>query len=126
MKAAIARQVAVVHKNHTDGCLPSHNFTADSSPASWRNAGTGAPAPDQCRQRRPGLMPHLPRTPPASPGRNEGAYGSQIEGVPPGYVYILTPLPSNEFVNLDAYAKNSKHDKDFIPDLLPDEEASTR
>jgi len=40
-------------------------------------------------------------------------------------VYIPTPLPSAQLINHDAYAKNRKHDKDFDPDLLTDEETST-
>jgi len=56
---------------------------------------------------------------------NEGAHGSEIEGVPPGYVYIHTPLSSTQFLNLDSYAKDRKHNKDFIPDLRTDEGTST-
>ena len=59
------------------------------------------------------------------PGEIEGVPHSQIDGVPPGYVYIQTPLPNAEFFNFDANAKDSKHDKDFIPDLLTDERTST-
>ena len=59
------------------------------------------------------------------PGNNEVAHLSEIEGVPPGYVYIYTSLPSAQFFNLDAYAKDRKRDKDFHPDLLTDEETST-
>jgi len=62
---------------------------------------------------------------PVSPSYNEAAHLSEIEGVPPGYVYILTPLPSAQFFNLDAYAKDRKRDKDFNPDLLTDEGTST-
>ena len=45
--------------------------------------------------------------------------------MPPGYVYIHTPLPSALFFNDDAYAKDRKRDKDFDPDLRTDEETST-
>jgi len=33
-------------------------------------------------------------------------------------VYIHSPLPNTQFFNHNAYAKNSKRHKDFIPDLL--------
>jgi len=46
--------------------------------------------------------------PPVPPGDKEAAHVSEIEGVPPGYVYINTPLPSVQFFNLDAYAKDRK------------------
>jgi len=45
--------------------------------------------------------------------------------MPPGSGYIHTPLPNGRFFNLDAYAKDRKRDKDFIPDLLTDEVTST-
>jgi len=38
---------------------------------------------------------------------------------------IHTPLPSGQFFNPDAYAKDCKHDKFFNPDLLTDEGTST-
>jgi len=50
---------------------------------------------------------------------------SEIDGAPTGYVYIHTALPSAQFFNHDAYAKDHKGDKDFDPDLLTDEETST-
>jgi len=70
-------------------------------------------------------MPHPPETPLVPCGNNEAAHLSEIEGVPPGYVYIHTSLPTAEFFNHDAYAKDCKHGKDFDPDLLTDEETST-
>ena len=59
------------------------------------------------------------------PGDNEGAHASPIEGVPPGYIHIHTPLPKAQYFNLDAYVEDRKRDKDFIPDLLNDEGTST-
>jgi len=75
---------------------------------------------EQLREPTPEPMPHLPRTPPVPPGDNEGAHVSEFEGVPPGYVYMNTPLPSAQFFTVDAYAKDRKRDKDFNPDLLTD------
>jgi len=66
-------------------------------------------------------MQHQPETPPVPPGNTEAALLSTIEGVPPGYVYIHTPLPSVQFFDPDAYAKDRKHYKDFNLDLLADE-----
>jgi len=62
---------------------------------------------------------------PVPPSDNEVVDLSEIEGVPPGYVYIHTPLPSAQFFNHDASAKDCKCGKDFDPDLLTDEETST-
>jgi len=58
------------------------------------------------------------------PGNNEAAHISEINVVPPGYVYIHTPLPSTQFFNHDVYAKDRKCDKDFNPDLLTDKGTS--
>jgi len=85
----------------------------------------GAPPPDQHRHLTPELMPPLPRMPPAPPSDDEGGQCSQMDNLPPGYAYSHAPLPSAQFFNLDAYAKDSKHNKDCNPDLLPDEGTST-
>jgi len=75
------------------------------------------------------LTPELTQQPPETPhvptADNEAAHLSEIEGVPPGYAYIHTPLPGAQFFNYDAYAKDYKRDKDFDPDLLTDEETSS-
>jgi len=77
------------------------------------------------RQPTPKPTTHPPEIPLIPPGDNEAAHLSEIEGVPPGYVYIHTPLPSAQFFYLGAYAKYRKRDTDFNPDLLTDEETST-
>jgi len=59
------------------------------------------------------------------PGADRSARVSKIKGVPPGYVYIHTSLPSTQFFNQDAYGKDRKLDKDFNPDLLTDKATST-
>jgi hypothetical protein len=63
----------------------------------------------------------LPKTPP-SLGMPPAPYGDingnecyEVEGM---FVYIHSPLPNNQFFNHNAYAKDSKCNKDFIPDLL--------
>jgi len=73
----------------------------------------------------PGPATSPPGMPCVPPGGNQSAQNSEVKGVPPGYVYIHTPLPNAQFLNLDAYAKDCKRDKDFIPDLLTDEGTST-
>jgi len=40
-------------------------------------------------------------------------------------VYSHASLPSSQFLNLDAYAQDSQHDKDFNPYMLTDEGTST-
>jgi len=50
---------------------------------------------------------------------------SEIDGVPPRYVYISTPLPKAQLFNLDAYANDRERDKDLIPDSQTDEGQST-
>ena len=110
VKAAIERLPAMVHENQMDGCLPCQNGTAKNPQTHWRRKGMGVPP-----QRR---MPPQPGTPLVLSDDSES---SDTEGVPPRYVYIHTPLPSARFFNLDPYAKNGMHDKDFIPDLLTDE-----
>ena len=77
----------------------------------------GAPPPEPA--------PPPPGMPPTPPGGSGGTPSSEMEGVPPRYVHIHTPLPKAQFCNLHAYAKDRKHDKDCIPDLLTDKKPST-
>jgi len=58
--------------------------------------------------------------PPVPPGDNEAAHISEIEGVAPGYAYIHTPLPSGQFGNHDAYAKDCQRENNCDPHLLTD------
>ena len=125
MKAAMESHPAMLREDQMDGCLPCHNSTAQNPQTCWRRKGTCAPPPERLRQPTPEPMPHPPKTPPVPPGDNEAAHVSEIECLPPGYVFIHTPLPSAQFFNLDAYAKDHKRDKDFDPDLLTDEATST-
>jgi len=125
VKAAMKRQPAMLWENQTDGCLPCQNGTAQNPQTRCRRKGTGAPPPERLRQPTPELTPHPPETSPVPPSSNEAAHISSIEGVPPGYVYIHTPLPSAQFFNHDAYVQDHKRDKHFDPDLLTDEETST-
>jgi len=117
VKTAIEGHPAMVRENQTDGGLPGPNGTAKNPPSRWMRRRTGAPSP-QPAPPRPGTLP-------APPDDRETLQSSETEGMPPGYVYIHTLLPSPQFSNLDPYAKDHLHDIDFIPDLLTDEGPST-
>jgi hypothetical protein len=56
--------------------------------------------------------------PPAPTGDPEGNASYEIDGMPSSCVYMHSPLPNTQFFNHNAFAKDSKRDKDFIPDLL--------
>jgi len=117
VKAAMEMHPAMVHESQMDGCLPCKNGTAKNLQTHRRCKGTGAAPP------RP-VPPRLSMQS-APPGDSERSQSSETGGVPPGYVYIYTSLPSTQSFNLDPYAKDRKRDKDFIPDLLTDEGPST-
>jgi len=114
VKAAIERHLAMVRENEMDGCLPCQNGIANNPQRDWRCKGTAA--------HPSGRAPPRPRTPPV-PSNDEES--SETDGVPPGYVYIHTALPSARFVNLYPYAKDRMRDQDFIPDLLTDDDPPT-
>jgi hypothetical protein len=63
--------------------------------------------------------------PPQPPSDILGGHASKIEGVPLRHVYIHAPLPRIQFGNLDTFAKDSKWENDFNPDLQTDEGPST-
>ena len=117
VRAAIERHPAMFRENQMDGCLPCQNGTAMNLQTHWRRIGTGAPPPQPA--------PRWPGTPPVPPGISETSQSSKTEGVPPGYVYIHLPLANAQFLNLDPFAKDRKHDIEFIPDLLTDKGPST-
>jgi len=110
VKAAMVRLPAMVYKNHTAGCLPCQNGTAKNPVTHWRCKVTAAPSPEPAAP--------LPRTPPVPPGDTGGNEEDEIEGMPSRCVYMHSPLPNTEFFNHNAFAKESKRDKHFIPDLL--------
>jgi len=62
--------------------------------------------------------PPPPWMPPAPPGESVGTQSYEIQGMPSRWVYIHSPLPNTRFFNHNAYAKDSRHDKDVIPDWL--------
>jgi len=109
VKAAIETHPAMVYKNHTDSCLPCQNTTVMNLQTRWRCKGTSAPPPD--------LAAPPPGTPAAPPGDSEETECYEIEGMPSRCVYIHSPLPNTQFFNHNAHAKDSKCDKDFLPDL---------
>jgi len=116
VKAVIKRHLAMVYKNHTAGCLPCPNGTAKYRQTPWRRKGTGAPPPEPAVPPPRGLPPS--GTPPAPPAHTNEYESYEIEGMPSRCVYIYSPLPKTQFFNHNAYAKDSKCNKDFIPELL--------
>jgi len=125
VQAAMERHVGTLRQNHTDRCLPCRNCTTKNLQTRGRQKGMVASSPDRHRQHTPEPMPSLPTMPPTPPGDNEGAQSSQIDNLPPSYVYSHTPLPCAQFFNLDAYAQDSQHDEDFNPDIPTGEGTST-
>jgi hypothetical protein len=104
------RHPAMVYSNHTAGCLQCQNVTPKNGVTRWRRKGSAAPPPE------PAVPP--PGTPPAPPGVAEGKQIYEIDGIPSRCVYMYSPLPNTQFFSYNAFAKESKHDKDNIPDLL--------
>jgi len=120
VKAAIERLPAMLHQNHTSGCLPCHNCTAKNPQTHWRLKRTGAPPPTQRRQ----ATPPPPGTPLTPTSQNSGAQSPQIGTLPAGSVHSHTYPPCAEFFNLDASAQDSQQDTDIDPDMLTDEGTS--
>jgi len=110
------RHPSMVYKNHTAGCLPCHNGTTKNMETRWRRKETAAPPPEPAAP-LPGRQ-SPPGTPRAPPGVTEGNESYQIEGMPSRCVYMHSPHPITQFFNHNAFAKDSKRDKDLIPDLL--------
>jgi len=125
VKAATERHQAMLRENPTDGCLPCQHGTAQNPQTRWSRKAMGAPPPERPREPAPEPTTQLPETPHVPPANEEATHLSEIEGVPPGYVYIHAPLPRAEFLNDDASAKDHKREKDFDPDLLTDDGTST-
>jgi len=117
VKAAIERHTAIVQENLTDCCVPCQNGTAKNAQTHWRHKGTDAPPAR--------LLPPSPGMHTAPPDETESTESSKPDGLPPGYVYIHTPLHSARFFNRDPYANDPMRNEDFIPDLLTDEGPST-
>jgi hypothetical protein len=116
VKAAIESHPAMVYKNHTASCLLCQNGTANNLQTCWRHKGTAPPLLDPAAP--PPETTPLPGTstaPPSDVYRNESY---EIEGMPSKCVLLHSPLPNTQFFNHNAYAKDIKRDKDFIPDLL--------
>jgi hypothetical protein len=104
------RLPAMVYKHPAAGCVSCQNGTAKNPVIRWSRKGTTAPPPE------PVAPP--PGMPPAPPGDVYGNESYEIEGMPLRCVYMHSPIPNTEFFNHNAFAKESKYNKDFIPDLL--------
>ena len=48
VKTAMQRHPAMLHQNHTSGCLTYQNATAKNLHTLWRRKQSGAPPPDRC------------------------------------------------------------------------------
>ena len=116
VKAAKERHPAMVYKYHTDGHLPCQNGTAKNLQTSWRHKGTGSAPPEPAAPLAG--TPPPPRMPPVASGDTDWNESYEIEGMPSRWVYIHSPHSNTQFCNHNAYAKDSKRDKDFIPNLL--------
>jgi hypothetical protein len=82
----------------------------------WRGKGTGTPLPDPVPP--PSGTPPPPGTQPVLPCDTDWNESYEVEGMPSMCVYIHSPLPNTQLVNHTAYAKHSKHNKQFIPDFV--------
>jgi hypothetical protein len=116
VKAARERRLAMGYKNHTASFPPGQNGTAKNPQTSSRRKGTTTPPPE------PAAPP--PGTPPAPPGDTHGTECIETEVMPSRCVYMHSPLPNTQFFNHNAFAKDSKRDKDNIPDLLSTQSAA--
>jgi hypothetical protein len=110
------RHPAMVYNNHKAGCLLCQNVRAKNPQTRWRCKGTSTPPPEPAAP-LPG-RPSPPGMSPAIPGYTEANESYEIECMPSRYVYMHSPLPNNQFFNYNAFAKDSKSDKDIMPDLL--------
>lgn len=98
--AEIERHSAMVSEFEMDGCLACQNGAVKNLRTRGRCKGTGPPPPKP--------WPPPPQTPPAPPGDSEATQSSQIEGVPPRYVYIHTSLSNSQCFDHDVYAMDCK------------------
>jgi len=121
----IERHPAMVCENQTDGCLPCHIATPRNPQTWWRCKVTSASQPDWCRILIQEPTAPASGMPPAPPCENQWAPVSSIGDVPPEDAYIATPHWNSQFFNHDADGKDSKREKDFIPDLLTDKGTCT-
>jgi len=117
VNAAIERHPAMFCDHQMDSCLTCEYCTAKNPQTRRRCIGTGAPPPRSA--------PPRPGTPPVPPVDRERTQSSETEGLPPGYLYIHTPLHSARFFNHDPCCKDRMRNKDFIPDFLTEGGPST-
>ena len=83
------------------------------------------PPLDQHREPSSESIASLPRIPPATIGYNQEVQTYQIDNLLPGYFYLHAPLPCAQFFNVDAYALDSQHNKDYNRDMLTDKGTSS-
>jgi hypothetical protein len=122
VKAAIQRHPAMLRQNQKSGCLPCQNGTAKNTQTRWTRKGTNAPPPARRREPIPEPTASTPGTPPAPTGNTSGVQPAEIINLPAAYRYSHTALPSAEYFEDD---EDTKHDTDFVPDMLTDESSYT-
>jgi len=125
VKPVMDRHPAILCETDKNRCHPHQNGVALNPQTCSMCKVQCAPPPDWCIQPTHGPMPPPPGMPPAPLGHNEGAQCSQMDTLPPGYVYSHTALPSTQIFDLDAFAQDSQDNIDYNPDMLTDEGSST-
>jgi len=106
----------MIYQNQTDSCLSCQNGTVKNPQTCWRHKGTSAPPAEVAAP--PPWPPPRPPTPPVPPSDTDGNESYEIVGMPSSCVYIHCLHSTIRFFNHNAYPKDCKRDKDFIPDLL--------
>lgn len=102
----MVRQLAILQYNQMDSCQPCQHGTAQYPQTCQRRRSIHAPPSDRLIQPAPELTLNQPRMPPGPPSDNDAAQASEMESIPPRNVYIHTPFPSVQFINLDVYSKD--------------------
>ena len=108
---------AMLPQNHTSGCLPCQNGTAQHVLTCWRRKGRSAPPSNRRREPTPEPTSPLPCTPPAPTRNTSTAQCSEIVNFPIRYAYSHAVLPCAEFDDDDEY---TQHETDYDPDMLTD------
>jgi hypothetical protein len=116
VKGGTERQPAIVYNNQTEGGLPCRSGIAKLRQTRWRPKRTSAPRPE--RAAPPPGLPYPPRMLPARPGDSDAFGCYKLDGEPFWCVYVHSVLPKTQIFNYNTYAKDSKRNTDFIPDLL--------
>jgi len=91
-RAAIERDQAILHQNHTAKWIPSPNGTAKNRQTCRRCNRPGVPLPNRCRQQIIQTMPPLPGRLPTPSGNISIVQCSQIINLLARYAYTNTSV----------------------------------